>query len=77
MTNAIQDRRNEIRLKVMQSHYLASGEDAGVRPVMIRVRERTGRVVDPERTKDRGPYVEQWIVTYRNGKSRTYERLEP
>ena len=76
-SNGIRERRNEIHARVMQSHYLASGEDASVRPVMIRVRERTGRVVDPDRPKARGPYVEQWIVTYRNGKSRTYERLEP
>lgn len=75
MIDAIQQRRNELRVLVMEKHRI--GADRSVRPVMILVRERTGRVLNPERTKDRGPYVEQWIVTYNTGETRTYERLEP
>lgn len=65
--------RNEIRARVMREHKLSDGTP----PVMIRVRERTGRVANTERPKDKGPHVEQWIVTYKSGETRTYERLEP
>lgn len=74
-SNGIRERRNEIRARVMREHRI--GEDRSVRPVMIFVRESTGRVLYPGQIRARGPITEQWIVTYNNNETRTYERLEP